>query len=99
MKSSAVVPEQPCNGFVLGLASGFEALPMQSLDLQRPEQRLAAGVSFALVSPQRRIFFSGDSGYAPHFAELGERYSPFDWVVLDAGQYDPRWANVHMNPE
>lgn len=56
-------------------------------------------VGFALVSPQRRIFFSGDSGYAPHFAEVGRRYGPFDWVALDAGQYDPRWANVHMNPE
>ncbi|MFA7944750.1 MBL fold metallo-hydrolase [Pseudomonas brenneri] len=56
-------------------------------------------VGFALVSPQRRIFFSGDSGYAPHFAEIGRRYGPFDWVGLDTGQYDPRWANVHMNPE
>jgi L-ascorbate metabolism protein UlaG (beta-lactamase superfamily) len=56
-------------------------------------------VGFALVSPTRRIFFSGDSGYAPHFAEVGKRYGPFDWVALDAGQYDPRWANVHMNPE
>lgn len=56
-------------------------------------------VGFALVSPQRRIFFSGDSGYAPHFAEVGRRYDPFDWAALDAGQYDPRWANVHMTPE
>ena len=56
-------------------------------------------VGFALITPQRRIFFSGDSGYAPHFAEIGRRYGPFDWVALDAGQYDPRWANVHMNPE
>ncbi|MFT0546391.1 MBL fold metallo-hydrolase [Allopusillimonas ginsengisoli] len=56
-------------------------------------------VGFALITPQRRIFFSGDSGYAPHFAEVGRRYGPFDWAALDAGQYDPRWANVHMNPE
>lgn len=56
-------------------------------------------VGFALVSAQRRIFFSGDSGYAPHFAEIGRRYGPFDWVALDGGQYDTRWANVHMNPE
>ncbi|MFZ4286320.1 MBL fold metallo-hydrolase [Variovorax sp. HJSM1_2] len=56
-------------------------------------------VGFALVSEQRRIFFSGDSGYSPHFAEIGQRYGPFDWVALDAGQYDPRWANVHMHPE
>ncbi|MCZ8403818.1 MBL fold metallo-hydrolase [Achromobacter xylosoxidans] len=56
-------------------------------------------VGFALVSPERRYFFSGDSGYGPHFAEIGQRLGPFDWAALDAGQYDPRWANVHMNPE
>ncbi|WP_414487487.1 MBL fold metallo-hydrolase [Stenotrophomonas maltophilia] len=56
-------------------------------------------VGFVLTSPQRRLFFSGDSGYGPHFAEIGRRFGSFDWVALDAGQYDPRWANVHMNPE
>lgn len=56
-------------------------------------------VGYALVSAQRRIFFSGDSGYDAHFSEVGRRYGPFDWVALDTGQYDPRWANVHMNPE
>jgi len=60
-------------------------------------QSLWAG--FALLSTHRRIFFSGDSGYAPHFAEIGEKYGPFDWVTLDSGQYDRRWAFVHMNPE
>jgi len=60
-------------------------------------QTLWAG--FALLSTQRRIFFSGDSGYAEHFAEIGEKYGPFDWVTLDSGQYDLRWAFVHMNPE
>jgi len=56
-------------------------------------------VGFALVSPERRLFVSGDSGYGPHFAEIGQRLGPFDWVALDAGQYDPRWANVLMTPE
>jgi L-ascorbate metabolism protein UlaG (beta-lactamase superfamily) len=56
-------------------------------------------VGYALISPGRRLFFSGDSGYGPHFAEIGERLGPFDWAGLDAGQYDPRWAHIHMNPE
>jgi len=56
-------------------------------------------VGFALTTPQHRIFFSGDSGYGPHFTEIGRRYGPLDWAALDMGQYDGRWANVHMNPE
>lgn len=55
-------------------------------------------VGFVVRSGQRSLFFSGDSGYAPHFAQIGDRYGPFDWVALDMGQYDARWANVHMSP-
>ncbi|MCC5074384.1 MBL fold metallo-hydrolase [Xanthomonas campestris] len=56
-------------------------------------------VGFVLSTGQRKLFYSGDSGYGPHFAQIGKRYGPFDWAALDTGQYDPRWANVHMNPE
>lgn len=56
-------------------------------------------VAFALETPQRQLFFSGDSGYGPHFREIGERFGGFDLVALDMGQYDKRWANIHMFPE
>jgi L-ascorbate metabolism protein UlaG (beta-lactamase superfamily) len=56
-------------------------------------------VAFALEAPKRRLFFGGDSGYGPHFKEIGERFGGFDLVALDMGQYDKRWANIHMFPE
>ena len=56
-------------------------------------------VAFALETPQRRLFFSGDSGYGPHFRAIGQRFNGFDLVALDMGQYDKRWANIHMFPE
>lgn len=56
-------------------------------------------VSFALETPSRRIFFSGDSGYGPHFKEIGQRFGGFDLVMLDSGQYNEAWKSVHMNPE
>jgi L-ascorbate metabolism protein UlaG (beta-lactamase superfamily) len=59
----------------------------------------ALWVGFALKTPQRRLFFSGDTGYGNHFTDIGKRYGPFDWATLDSGQYDPRWAHLHMNPE
>lgn len=45
------------------------------------------------------IFFSGDSGYGPHFKGIGELYGPFDLTLMECGQYDPRWAPIHMLPE
>lgn len=60
-------------------------------------QTLWAG--FTLETGKRRLFFSGDSGYGPHFAEIGRKFAGFDLVFLDCGQYDKRWAYIHMNPE
>lgn len=56
-------------------------------------------VSFALETPDRRLFFSGDSGYGSHFKEIGDRFGGFDFVMLDSGQYNEAWQYVHMNPE
>jgi len=54
---------------------------------------------FVLESPTRRILFSGDTGYGPHFKELAQRFGGFDLAALDMGQYDPRWPYLHMTPE
>jgi L-ascorbate metabolism protein UlaG (beta-lactamase superfamily) len=54
---------------------------------------------FVLESATRRILFSGDTGYGPHFKELAQRFGGFDLAALDMGQYDPRWPYIHMTPE
>lgn len=52
-----------------------------------------------LESPARRFYFSGDTGYGPHFAQLRKKFASFELVALDSGQYDPRWPEIHMTPE
>ncbi|VBB08607.1 metallo-beta-lactamase [Lucifera butyrica] len=54
---------------------------------------------FALVTPERRIFYSGDGGYGPHFKKIGEMFSGFDLAIMENGQYDKRWPYIHMMPE
>lgn len=54
---------------------------------------------YAITTGRRRIFVSGDTGYGPHFADIGLRFGGFDLVVLDTGQYDERWPYIHMTPE
>ncbi|WP_108672492.1 MBL fold metallo-hydrolase [Peribacillus acanthi] len=55
--------------------------------------------SWVIVGMQDRMFFSGDSGYGPHFKEIGEKYGPFDVTMMECGQYDQRWSAIHMLPE
>jgi L-ascorbate metabolism protein UlaG (beta-lactamase superfamily) len=55
--------------------------------------------SWALAGPQHRIYFGGDTGYTPAFAEIGARLGPFDLTVLPIGAYGDQWPDIHMTPE
>lgn len=55
--------------------------------------------SWVIKSSTETIYFSGDSGYAPHFKEIGKKYGPFDFAMLECGQYNKLWSEVHMFPE
>lgn len=55
--------------------------------------------SWAIRGPGANVFFSGDGGYAPHFAEIGRRLGPFDLTLVECGAYDVQWADIHMLPE
>ena len=56
---------------------------------------------WSVRSPDRRIFFAGDTGLHPEFAAIARRLGPFDLTMLPIGAYDPRWfmKPVHMAPE
>lgn len=56
-------------------------------------------MSYVLETPTRKIYIGGDSGYDTHFAEIGNKYGPFDLVMLENGQYDKNWRYIHLQPE
>jgi len=55
--------------------------------------------SWVLKSPTKRVFYSGDGGYGPHFQTIGAQHGPFDLALMECGQYDRQWAQIHMLPE
>lgn len=55
-------------------------------------------MSFVLQTPSTKIFIGGDSGYGKHFAEIGNKYGPFDLAILENGQYDKSWKYLHTMP-
>jgi len=55
--------------------------------------------SWVIKSGKENIFFSGDSGYGEHFKEIGEKYGPFDLALMECGQYNESWPDIHMFPE
>jgi N-acyl-phosphatidylethanolamine-hydrolysing phospholipase D len=67
--------------------------------LGRRNRTLWAG--WTLRSPERSVFFAGDTALHPEFTAIGERCGPFELAILPIGAYEPRWfmGAVHMNPE
>lgn len=57
--------------------------------------------SWSIAGPTHRVYFSGDTGFGPHFGEIGERLGPFDLSLLKIGSYGPGqgWLDIHMDPE
>ncbi|MCX6273606.1 MAG: MBL fold metallo-hydrolase [Bacteroidetes bacterium] len=55
--------------------------------------------SFILKTSDHNLYLGGDSGYDTHFKEIGQKYGPFDIAILESGQYNPGWKNIHMMPE
>jgi L-ascorbate metabolism protein UlaG (beta-lactamase superfamily) len=45
------------------------------------------------------IYWSGDGGYGDHFKEVGEKLGPFDFGMMECGQYNENWHQIHMYPE
>lgn len=55
--------------------------------------------SWAVLTADLRVFFSGDSGYFDGFKKIGDKYGPFDMTMLETGAYNVNWPEVHMHPE
>ena len=55
--------------------------------------------SFVIKGPHHKIYFSGDSGYFEGFKEIGEKYGPFDYTMIECGAYNEKWRYVHLMPE
>lgn len=62
-------------------------------------RNLTQWVSWAVVGPRHRFFFSGDTGFTERYAETGDLLGPFDLTLIAVGAYGDQWPDIHVNPE
>jgi L-ascorbate metabolism protein UlaG (beta-lactamase superfamily) len=78
------------------------AVPAQHFSGRSPfdrDERLWCG--FVLQANDTCIYFAGDTGSGPHFAQVAERFPEIDLAILPIGAYRPEWfmGEVHMSPD
>jgi L-ascorbate metabolism protein UlaG (beta-lactamase superfamily) len=54
--------------------------------------------SYVINADGYKMYYSGDTGYSPHFKVIGDQYGPFDLALMECGSYNVRWPQSHMFP-
>jgi L-ascorbate metabolism protein UlaG (beta-lactamase superfamily) len=83
-------------------AAEITCMPAQHFSARTPWDRdKTLWCGFVVQVDEVTIYFGGDTGYSPQFAQIGKRCPTIDVALLPIGAYEPRWfmAPVHMNPE
>jgi L-ascorbate metabolism protein UlaG (beta-lactamase superfamily) len=55
--------------------------------------------SMVIRGPRHAVFFSGDTGLTPEYADILQRLGPFDLAMLEVGAFHPAWGDIHLGPE
>lgn len=61
------------------------------------DETLWAG--WVIQSNTHKIYYSGDTGYANHFKQIGKKLGPFDLTLIKIGAYGDTWPDIHINPK
>lgn len=85
------------DGHVPGL--DITALPSRHFSGRGFRRNQALWSAFHLRAGGLKVLVGGDSGYDETFRKIGEHFGKLDLAILECGQYDPMWPNIHMTPE
>ena len=78
------------------------ATPAHHFSARTPfDKNRALWSGFLIEVDGLRIYFAGDTAYAPFFRDVARRFAPIDLALIPIGAYEPRWFMhvVHMNPD
>ncbi|WBV61168.1 MBL fold metallo-hydrolase [Chryseobacterium camelliae] len=73
--------------------------PARHFSGRKVKRNVTLWTSYVLETPTKKIFLGGDSGYDTHFKMIGEKFGPFDYAILENGQYNEAWKYIHALPE
>ncbi|MFV0553311.1 MAG: MBL fold metallo-hydrolase [Mangrovibacterium sp.] len=85
--------------YQLGESLLLHALPARHFSGRGFARNKTLWASFMLQSSLGNIYLSGDGGYSPHVKQIKKQFGDIRFAVLENGQYDRKWANIHFTPD
>lgn len=76
----------------------FTATPARHFSGRSLTRNKTLWSAFILQTATYKLYLGGDSGYGTHFKAIGEQFGPFDITMLECGQYNTAWPDIHMLP-
>ena len=78
----------------------FYCLPARHFSGRSLFRNKTLWASFVVEFPNgKKVYIGGDSGYGPHFKYIGEHFPDIDLAILENGQYNQDWNQIHTMPE
>ena len=99
MKDEVVTEADWQQSVAISDALSVHVLPARHFSGRGLKRNQTLWAGFMFVTPPQDIYYSGDSGYGPHFKAIGEQFGKVDIAILEDGQYDQDWRYIHMMPE
>lgn len=94
------IREQDWNqSFIVDSSLSVHTLPARHYSGRGFKRKNTLWASYLIETPEMKIYVGGDSGYGPHFSDIGEKFGSIDLALLDNGQYNEAWREMHLHPE
>jgi len=77
----------------------FHCLPTRHFSGRSLKRNTTQRASWLFETPLRKVFYSGDGGYGVRFKRFGQQFPDIDLAIMENGQYDVNWCNIHTMPE
>ena len=79
--------------------STISCLPTRHFSNRLFKRNQTLWASFVVESGGKKVYIGGDGGYDDRFKEVYERFGSVDLALMENGQYNRDWANIHLMPE
>ena len=76
----------------------FTCVPGQHFSGRTLKMNTTLWAGYMLEIEGFKLYLSGDSGWGPHFSAVQHAFGALDLAILEDGQYNENWSDIHMMP-